>query len=185
MSDPFDLDEVICRMPNEFDSGFLSYETINHLIGMLVMQADERRRIKNLPPYHLPGYMNRWVLVDAPGEPHVRLHQILRSDHDRWPHNHPWSYTTLILDGGYTEITYEVPDGSDKTPVEISREWRGVGEIMHYSKEHIHRLELPPGRTCTTLFITAPKEQDWGFFTPDGFVHHEVYLRSRGETVII
>src|SRR5208282_805597 len=57
--------------------------------------------------FHLEGYMERWW-IRRPKEGRkwtCRLHHILRSDEDRHLHDHPWPYVTIILKGGYWEVT--------------------------------------------------------------------------------
>jgi hypothetical protein len=119
--------------------------------------------------FHLPGYMRRWWLREH-GD-HVpnrwwscRVHQILRSDDDRAFHDHPWNYMTIILNGGYTEHT---PDGF---------KWYGPGSILFRSYQHRHRLVIPPGRECWTLFFMGRWRQTWGFFTEKGKIPWKQYL---------
>lgn len=58
------------------------------------------------PYFDLPGYMGRhWVRRVDPARPYAaRVHQILRSDHDRCLHDHPWDNASFVLKGGYWEI---------------------------------------------------------------------------------
>ena len=125
------------------------------------------RFAKKRPYFHLKDYMNRyWVLKPASWHPFAaRVHEILRSDSDRHLHDHPWSYLTIILRGGYWEHT---PDGN--------RKWYGVGRILYRPYTSIHRLELPEGATATTLFCTGPYRQGWGFHTEKGKIPWREYL---------
>lgn len=87
----------------------------------------------------------------------VRVHEILRSDHDRHPHDHPFSYLTIILRGTYWERRF---DSHGRC---ISNTMRGPGSIMWRRKGSWHLLELYQG-TVTTLFFTGRKEDGvWGF----------------------
>ncbi len=99
----------------------------------------------------------------------VRVHEILRSDTGRDPHNHPWPYLTIVLKGGYTEHRY------DESGYLISSEWYGPGNILYRPANSWHRLELLRGMPATTLFITGKKCQRWGFNTPEGFVPYDKY----------
>ena len=117
---------------------------------------------------HLGDYMKRWWLVGDEADKdrvRVRLHHILRSDAGRDLHDHPWWYVTIILRGGYWEIT------------EKRETWRGRGVYFHTSRFR-HRLDLEPGKTAWTLFITGPKTKEWGFYTDQGFVHWEEYTKD-------
>jgi len=99
----------------------------------------------------------------------IRVHEILRSDTGRDPHNHPWPYWRLILCNGYTEEIY-----NDKGEL-ISSKWHGPGSFAYRPANTWHKLILPEGTTCTTLFITGKKCQRWGFMTTEGFVPYDKY----------
>lgn len=135
---------------------------------------------KRTPYHHLDGYMLRWWLVpykrNDPGEGTgplswwrrpfsrllqefgvaVRVHQILRSDNDRHPHNHPWPYLTIILRSGYWESVY------DSQGHLVHQRWHGPGSVLLRSAEHWHQLHVL-NSSCTTLFITFGTKRDWGF----------------------
>ena len=87
----------------------------------------------------------------------VRIHHILRSDQGRDPHDHPWPFVTVILRGGYFEHRF------DQDGAWAGIKWYGAGSILFRRAKDFHILELPPGKTAWTLFITGPKQQTWGF----------------------
>lgn len=151
-------------------------------------------RAKRTPYFHLDGYMERYWLVPyfrripivntvtGAIETHgtgpvtgfrpiarffqffnvaIRVHHILRSDRGRAPHDHPWPYLTIILRGGYFEHVY-APDG-----VWLDCQWRGAGSVLFRPAKSLHKLEVMPGESAWTLFITGPKQQTWGF-KPEG-----------------
>ena len=91
----------------------------------------------------------------------ARVHHILRSDDDRAFHDHPWTYLTLVLRGGYTEHKPMF----DKSGICIgnSTEWIGPGRLVMRQADSWHRLELPSGQTAWTLFMTGKYRQRWGF----------------------
>lgn len=133
------------------------------------------------PYFHLKGYMNRYFVAasdrdafQAGAGGHVRrLHEILRSDNDRHLHDHPWPYTTVILEGGYFEETPLDP----KDPTGPRRtEWHAPGSVITRRAKDAHRLIIPDGQTCTTLFMTGPKQRSWGFHTEAGWVQWRHYL---------
>jgi hypothetical protein len=61
-----------------------------------------------LPAYsHLADYMERWWLLEAAEDKSkvaARVHRIMRSDHDRCLHDHPWDNLSFVLLGGYWEV---------------------------------------------------------------------------------
>lgn len=106
----------------------------------------------------------------------IFLHKFLKSDPDD-VHDHPWSYATIILKGGYYEwIPQFGPDG--KKIGEIAR-WCGPGHFRVCRANSFHRIELDPDVTCWTLFMPGPQERDWGFLVKNRWVQHEEYLTSR------
>lgn len=157
------------------------------LTAMSLMIATLILRAAGWPkPDHLGDYMHRWWLWgtrEHKTKYRVRLHNIRRSDSDRDLHDHPWSYITIILWGGYWEWAEVSPAEYWRaakrmpawSPGYVAAKWYGPGSIVRRDTSHRHRLELKPGRRAWTLFITAPKSHDWGFYTKDGFVPQEQY----------
>lgn len=144
------------------------------------------RRAKRRPYTRLDGYMERYWLLRTPWFA-VRLHRILRSDDDRALHDHPWDYATVILRGGYIEVRPRPAnycDYPDPTLGPTVREWIGPGRALLRRAESLHRLELPDGQPCITLFITGRRRRTWGFQTPDGWVSHRDYERMIQEGTI-
>lgn len=120
------------------------------------------------PYFHLPGYMERyWVIKPRRWFPwSVRVHHILRSDLDRHLHDHPWPWASLILRGGYFEIT---PG---------ARRWYGPGSFRRAPATYRHKLILPEGTTTWSLFLMGRKSQTWGFYTEHGKVPWTEYLSA-------
>lgn len=81
-------------------------------------------------------------------------------------HDHPWSFLTLILAGGYREHT---PRGVT---------FHGPGELLHRPTPWLHRLELD--RPAWTLVFVGPRKRRWGFQTVTGWVHWKDFLRAKG-----
>ena len=104
------------------------------------------------------------------------LHKFLKSDPDD-VHDHPWSYATLILKGGYWEWTPQFNSNGEKFG-EIAK-WRGPGHFRTCGANSFHRIELDPAVECWTLFMPGPQQREWGFLTRSGWVQHEQYLDAR------
>ena len=103
-------------------------------------------------------YLRRWWVIPRNEGCNVYLHEIRKSDDDRALHDHPWENTSYLLIGGYIEHT---PEG---------RFIRSAGDIVQRPANALHRLEVVPGTSCISLFITGPKVRDWGFACPQGWV---------------
>jgi hypothetical protein len=101
----------------------------------------------------------------------IRVHEILRSDEGREPHDHPWPYLTIILKGGYFENRYS--DAGEFTGMR----WHGPGSIIFRPANSWHMLELD-GKPATTLFITGRKSQTWGFNVDGAKVPYYEYLNK-------
>ncbi|MCV7175095.1 hypothetical protein [Mycolicibacterium sphagni] len=134
-------------------------------------------------------FLRRWYLLPKTKWFKVYLHQFVRSDDDRALHDHPWSFTSLVLRGGYDEITEN----------KLIR--RRPGSFAFRPATVCHRVVLRP-RPCPsckgtgigwgripsgwletdcghcdgsgrvgenpswTLIITGPKVREWGFWCP-------------------
>lgn len=101
----------------------------------------------------------------------IRLHNILRSDAGRHPHDHPWWFLTIILRGGYYEMLF------DEYGVCSTMKWHGPGSVLFRRAHTFHRLLVPTddAKPCWTLFITGPKAQTWGFLVKGKKVNYRDY----------
>jgi hypothetical protein len=104
-------------------------------------------------------YMRRWWVFPHNPWCNVYLHDIRKSDDDRAFHDHPWMNTSFLIEGSYLEHT---PQGVFH---------RKAGDYVIRSAQQMHRLEVLPGTSAISLFITGPKLREWGFDCPQGWVH--------------
>jgi len=91
----------------------------------------------------------------------VKIHNILLSD-PSCQHDHPWSFITVLLKGGYVEHT---PTGSKVY---------GAGCILYRPADYVHRLEVH--QPVWTFVITFKKTRPWGFYTKRGWVVWHQYI---------
>lgn len=116
-------------------------------------------------------YLFRRRLIQTPWFG-VYLHDIFEPDGDRDPHNHPWSFLSVVLRGGYTERLHRIPW------VDLSwnkaQTWRR-GSVHYMGRDTAHRIiKTEPG--LMTLIITGPRRSSgWGFFTEGGWVSWQEY----------
>lgn len=123
-------------------------------------------------------YLTRWTLfgrraTGRPGGLAVFLHKFERSDPDHL-HDHPWSFTSVILAGGYFEVT--PADPADPLGPAV-RTWHRPGSVLVRPHPWPHRIELPPGGTALTLVLRGRKRSSWGFWCPDGWRRWTEYGR--------
>jgi hypothetical protein len=116
----------------------------------------------------------------------VKLHHILLSDEDRDCHDHPWSFLSVILRGGYWEVTPE--GGQPREIIEgkaITRyndaKWYGAGSVLWRPAPWVHRLILPEGRDAWSLVFTGPRRREWGFHTVCGWIPWMKYWQKKRE----
>ena len=117
-------------------------------------------------------YLQRYYILfkDRSTAPfNIFIHRFLKSDIDEL-HDHPWSFVTFILWGGYWEHTT------------LGKKWCGMGSFRYARADLLHRIELDSTYPyCWTLFIPFSKQRDWGFMTSDGWVRHDEYLMKKKE----
>jgi lipid-A-disaccharide synthase-like uncharacterized protein len=129
-------------------------------------------------------YLRRWRLAGYNAKlPYlfgrsVMVHRLLLPDQDKNPHDHPWSFWTLVLKGGYVEHVYLTRDRrrartDDDQPVSVVR---GLFALDWRPAEHMHRIDaLPDGDAWTFLVTRGEREHKWGFWTKQGWVYWKWY----------
>ena len=94
----------------------------------------------------------RYTLAKTPWF-NIYLHQL---DAPEWHpigcHDHPWSFVTVLLKGGYLEY-----DGK-------ARKRRRAGSVLYRPAEYHHDVTTPYGRSWS-LVITGAKKRNWGFLS--------------------
>lgn len=150
------------------------------LLDKLMVKLDRKRLVYDRVDGEL--YLTRYYLflkerTKCPFN--IFLHRFHKSD-DNVFHDHPWSYATLILKGGYNEWLPQF-DQQGRKIGEISV-WRGPGHFRICSANSFHRIELDPGITAWTLFMPGPKQREWGFLVKNVWVQWEQYLQNRKAT---
>lgn len=147
-------------------------------------------------------YLIRWTLFTCKWFS-IKIHKALQSD--RGPlHDHPWNYISIILWGGYYEltetrgeprlfysykskltgITFINPPFNPKDefeeiiqkeiPIYSDKKWYDLGSILVRKAASPHKLEIPEGKFCLSLIFTSYKKRDWGFTTKQGWHSHKI-----------
>lgn len=110
-------------------------------------------------------YLIRWCFITPLFS--IRLHKWNAADDHRHYHNHPWSFITIILKGGY------IDKGLIKDTMLIQ------GDIAYRKASHYHYV-LPQLFPTWTLLITGPKIQRWGFLVKNKFIQPLTYFGKYG-----
>ena len=116
-------------------------------------------------------YMERfWLIKERSWLPFaMRIHVIHRPDADRHPHDHPWDFRTLILDGFYEEELLDIK----KRPMGWKQRARAAAAVVMTSvlragdtatrnRGQYHRITRVPS-PVTTLVICSRRHSSWGF----------------------
>ena len=109
-------------------------------------------------------YLSRYV-VERFNWLSTYIHQFHISDYPV-PHDHPWSFLSIVLKGYYIE---HFVDGTF--------EIRKAGSIRFRQAKEFHWIEVPAGMEgkVWTLFFGFKRKREWGFLTKDGWVDHVTY----------
>lgn len=113
-------------------------------------------------------YLIRWRLVDSPWFG-IYLHKIIRSDHDRHLHDHPFDFVSIMLRGCYLEYLR-----GRVLPLS-----RAAVSVAFRRAEQAHRLEV--SAPCWTLVARGARRRSWGFYVDDGWVRSDEYLQEESE----
>lgn len=108
-----------------------------------------------IPNEHGP-YLSRYTLGGSTGEGHIFLHHFHADDASESLHNHPWTGTSLILAGSYTEE--RMVNGSIRERV------LNPGDVNKLEPDTFHRVELlDQEHGVWTLFAVGQRVQSWSF----------------------
>lgn len=112
-------------------------------------------------PMGLPEcpYLYRWTLIVFGYT--VRIHHWLRSDDNRFFHDHSCDLISIILKGYYYNVVPNDPDNPDvnnctKIKARAFKPWKSSATAKHY-------LEIPEGGAWTLLLQGKPYHK-WGFW---------------------
>lgn len=133
------------------------------IFGRLDERTDNTRSLLKRP-FYLPGGRGLY------------LHRMTGPDAGRHQHDHPWSFWSFVLWGGYLEATM------DEYGVEgwNLRQW---GNLDYRPALFTHSIIALTNKVTWTLVLTGPREREWGFYVPRDkhsydWVHFEDYHRS-------
>lgn len=118
-------------------------------------------------------YLRRWFLLPRNDACNIYLHEIRHDDIDLALHDHPYDFESTILRGSYLEHRQSF-DGKPAHAI------YKTGDRNVKRAESLHRLQVLDGPVWT-LLITGPRRREWGFETPDGWVHWEEFENNQGK----
>jgi|SRR6185436_1243939 len=107
----------------------------------------------------------------------IYIHQICQSDTDDM-HDHPWHFLSIILKGGYREISRSFPYFKDLKVVDYY-----PGDVIVHHLNDVHKISLLNKSVWTLVFVFGRKKY-WGYRLKDGIsIGHEEYrsLKNKGK----
>ena len=106
----------------------------------------------------------------------IYVHQILQSDMDADPHDHPWNFASVILEGSYYEESRFAPDFDTSHYQQFYS-----GDVIEHKAEDVHKIRLVSNEVWTLVFVWG-KRREWGYRFPDGtWIGHEEYRQLKNE----
>jgi hypothetical protein len=116
-------------------------------------------------------YITRLHLLKTPWFA-ICLHWINKPDPEPYLHDHPVSFLSLILRGGYKEFRM-----IDKNVTFPTHKWFNLVRARPEDRHTI--IEVKP--KTLTLALMGPKVREWGFHTPEGWIHWKDYYTVQRE----
>lgn len=102
-------------------------------------------------------YFTRWRLIQTPFFS-IFLHKFLTGDSDPYVHDHPWSFTSFVLRGGYIEARR-----NNNNHFLDARQVKHINVMRRDDAHYIMDLLRVP---TWTLVITGRRRRTWGFWVP-------------------
>jgi hypothetical protein len=116
-------------------------------------------------------YLARLRIVQTPWFG-VYLHHIHQPDSDRDPHDHPWTFLSVILRGSYVEQVWPLAGHAGYT-------------LAHHRRFSAHRMGrasahkiMSVSPSLVTLIVTGPRRREWGFWQGSEFVPWQTYVAA-------
>ena len=143
--------------------------------------ALEDSRIRRLRLTRSDGlvYLDRWG-VELKRVGGVFLHRMNAPDPGWDLHDHPWTFVSLILKGGYVERRANV-----RTPLIYHEKPRRLGSLGATRLDQAHTISRLRGRTSWSLVIHGPRVRLWGFYVPHpvaidrwSWVDYHIYAKA-------
>lgn len=122
------------------------------------------------------AYLRRWMLTPEANSGRkcpwrLYLHNIVRPDHGRHPHDHPSWFVTIVLRGGYVEAVF------DDRGRFVRTERRRRGQVIYRPATYVHRI-VSVDRGTWTLSLWGRYTRQWGFYVDGQFMPEYAYPRT-------
>jgi len=134
--------------------------------------------------YKLP-YLQRYFAGTFRDDVDLWLHRFLSSDGDKHLHSHPFNFTTIMLNGGYTEefikrdgsqdFRITLPDPESGLPELLEEMLKSIGSLRSYTFNEYanhgrsidvfdwHRIAAVNDETWTAVLVNKSRLPKWFF----------------------
>jgi hypothetical protein len=127
-------------------------------------------------------YLDRWGWGGSVAG--LFLHRMCGPDPADHLHDHPWTFVSLILWGGYTEERADTR--SAPLYAALARRWPGSCtpgapeerrplSVRLMRLDEAHRIVSLRRRTSWSVVLHLPRRRKWGFYTPEGYLFWQTY----------
>lgn len=147
-------------------------------------RSDRRGLYRRLTLRRADGrvYLNRWG-VQHPRLGAIFLHRMDAPDPGIDLHDHPWTFVTVILKGGYVEqranIRHAVAQAWHAENGVLLARGRTVtlrpGSVKMMRLDECHTIFRLLKEQSWSLVLAGPVRCKWGFYTPDGYLDEKRY----------
>lgn len=120
-------------------------------------------------------YMRRLRIIQTPWFA-VYFHRFDAPDPGLDLHDHPWTFTSVVLRGGYVE---EVADTRHVRKWGGERRYRLPGSAHTMRLDQCHTISELLRIPTYTLVLCGPRRRVWGFYEPGGWVRSQSYASER------
>jgi hypothetical protein len=108
-------------------------------------------------------YSTRWTLRVPFTNLTIRLHHWYGSDDTRAYHSHPQWFATLVLWGGYRDVTPVSPYGPQPAGLPQRSDWLGPLSFRVRRADYQHYV-VPTSKHAWTLLLFGGPKQRWDFY---------------------
>lgn len=113
-----------------------------------------------IPNYDKPGnYLTRWRLIQTPFVS-LYIHRLDSPDPRPTLHDHPWSFLSIIIRGGYTERRLN----PRTMHVHEARRVRRFNQVRPHDAHAIIRLHRVP---TWSVLLVGRRVREWGYLEPE------------------
>lgn len=116
----------------------------------------------------------------------IFLHRLNTPDPGVDLHDHPWTFWSFVLRGGYIEERCLTRHASARARWAEGLEWAHRGDLVERKQYSFKSMRLDECHRIThvnvgtwTLVIHGPSRRTWGFYEPEGYVPASSYSTRR------